>query len=46
MRRFRARMDVANPGWGIAVILSKINLFYFTGTMQDAMLIVPGDGDP
>jgi len=46
MRRFRARMDTANPGWEIAVILSKINLFYFTGTMQDGMLLVPCDGDP
>ncbi|MEN6341297.1 MAG: Xaa-Pro peptidase family protein [Methanospirillum sp.] len=45
MQRFRRRMDAADPGWEIAVILSKINLFYFTGTMQDGLLIIPRDGE-
>ncbi len=31
-----------NPGWEMAVVMSKINLFYFTGTMQDGMLIIHG----
>lgn len=43
MTRFRTRMDASNPDWEIAVIFSKINLYYFTGTMQDGMLIVPRD---
>ncbi|KKH92811.1 peptidase M24 [Methanosarcina sp. 1.H.T.1A.1] len=43
MTRFRKRMDASNPDWEIAVIFSKINLYYFTGTMQDGMLIVPRD---
>ncbi len=29
----------------LAVVLSKINLYYFTGTMQDGMLLVPRDGE-
>jgi len=45
MNRFRARMDHAEPGWEMAVIFSKINLYYFTGTMQDSMLIIPRDGE-
>lgn len=46
MNRFRSLMDGANPDWEIVVIFSKINLFYFTGTMQDGMLVVPRDGEP
>ena len=38
-------MDAADPGWDLAVVLSKINLYYFTGTMQDGMLLVPRDGE-
>ncbi|MDQ1254659.1 MAG: hypothetical protein QG646_3929, partial [Euryarchaeota archaeon] len=45
MRAFRIRMDISNPDWEIAVIFSKINLYYFTGTMQDGMLIIPKHGD-
>lgn len=45
MRAFRARMDISNPDWEIAVIFSKINLYYFTGTMQDGMLIIPKHGE-
>lgn len=41
MRRFRKQMDISNPDWEMTVIFSKINLYYFTGTMQDGMLIVP-----
>lgn len=45
MKRFRTQMDKSNPQWEIAVIFSKINLYYFTGTMQDGMLIIPKNGD-
>lgn len=41
MRCFRKQMDISNPDWEMAVIFSKINLYYFTGTMQDGMLIIP-----
>jgi Xaa-Pro aminopeptidase len=39
--RFRDEMDKKNPEWKIAVIFSKINQYYFTGTMQEGMLIIP-----
>lgn len=45
MKRFKSQMDLSNPEWEIAVIFSNINLYYFTGTMQDGMLIIPQDGD-
>lgn len=41
MKRFRKQMDISSPGWEIAVVFSKVNLYYFTGTMQDGMLIIP-----
>lgn len=43
---FRNMMAVSNPEWEIAVIFSKINQYYFTGTMQDGMLIIPREGEP
>jgi Xaa-Pro aminopeptidase len=45
MINFKKRMDISNPEWEIAVIFSKINLYYFTGTMQDGMLIIPKNGE-
>lgn len=45
MDRFRKQMDISNPEWEISVIFSKINLYYFTGTMQDGMLLIPRNGE-
>lgn len=45
MSRFRARMDDYEPGWGLAAITGKIPLYYFTGTMQDGLLLIPQDGE-
>jgi len=42
--RFRAAMTAAFPDWGAALIVSKVNQYYFTGTMQDAMLLIYSDG--
>lgn len=41
MTRFRDQMDETNNTWEIAVVVGKINLYYFTGTMQEGMLIIP-----
>ena len=41
MNRFRARMDASCPDWEVAVVFGRINLFYFAGTMQDGMLLIP-----
>jgi Xaa-Pro aminopeptidase len=45
IKRFKTQMDISDPEWEIAVIFSNINLYYFTGTMQDGMLIIPRDDD-
>jgi Xaa-Pro dipeptidase len=45
LTRFRTRMNENNPDWSMAVIFNKINLYYFTGTMQEGMLIIPRDGE-
>ena len=46
MEKFRLEMNNSNPDWKLAVIFSKINLYYFTGTMQDGMLTIPKDDEP
>ncbi|MBN2165399.1 MAG: aminopeptidase P family protein [Marinilabiliaceae bacterium] len=42
--RFRQIMNSQNPNWQMAVIFSKINLFYFTGSMPEGMLLFERDG--
>jgi Xaa-Pro aminopeptidase len=44
MQRFRACMDAENPTWELAAIFGRINQYYFTGTMQDGVLLIPRDG--
>src|ERR1700690_2379885 len=46
MKRFRARMDAEIPGWELAAFFGRVNQYYFTGTMQDGLLLVPRDGEP
>ena len=43
--QLRARLTDLSPDWRLALVVSKVNQFYFTGTMQDAVLVVPRDGD-
>ncbi len=45
MKRFLAQMDKDNSEWECAAIFGRINLYYFTGTMQDGMLLIPHDGE-
>jgi Xaa-Pro dipeptidase len=45
MQRFRVRMDATQPHWELAAFLGKVNQYYFTGTMQDGVLLVPRDRD-
>lgn len=43
MRRFKANMDKCHPEWQLVIIFSKVNQYYFTGTMQDGMLFIYRD---
>jgi len=45
MKRFRARMDEKQSDWQMAVIFGRTNQYYFTGTMQDGLLLIPRDGE-
>ncbi len=40
---FCTLMNRNHPDWETAIILSKVNQYYFTGTMQDGVLIVRKD---
>lgn len=41
LERFRIKMDNSNPDWEIVILINKINLYYFTGTMTEGILIIP-----
>jgi len=45
LKRFRAKMDEKEPEWKLALIIGKVNQYYFTGTMQEGMLFIPRDGE-
>ena len=45
LTHFRLLMDAQHPTWEIAIIVSKINLYYFTGTIQDGMLLIFRNGE-
>jgi Xaa-Pro dipeptidase len=45
MDRFRAAMGTAHPDWGMVAVFSKVNLYYFTGTMQDGLLLIPREDE-
>ncbi|NLI92837.1 MAG: aminopeptidase P family protein [Peptococcaceae bacterium] len=38
--RFCSAMDDTYPEWDTALIVSKVNQYYFTGTMQDGLLVI------
>ncbi len=46
LRRFQARMDAEQPEWALAAILGRVNQYYFTGTMQDGVLLIARGGEP
>jgi Xaa-Pro aminopeptidase len=43
--RFRARLEATSPDWEMVAIFSKINLYYFTGTMPEGLLVIPRNGE-
>ena len=45
MRRFRERMDRDHPDWELGAFFGRVNQYYFTGTMQDGLLLVPRNGE-
>lgn len=45
LARFCSAMNDTYPDWDTAVIVSKVNQYYFMGTMQDGMLVIKKDGE-
>lgn len=43
MESFCQIMTVQNPDWQMAMIFSKVNLLYFTGSMSEGMLVIERD---
>ena len=44
LENLRRAMSAAHPDWGMILLDSKIDLYYFTGTMQEgALVIIPPD---
>lgn len=39
----RARLSAADPGWRMALVSQKINLYYLTGTLQDGVVVLTPD---
>ena len=42
-RRFTLAMNSRCPRWEMAVFIDNVNQFYFTGTMQDGLLLIRKD---
>lgn len=40
LARFRTAMDAAHPGWEMAAVNHKVAMYYFTGTMQEGVLLI------
>jgi Xaa-Pro aminopeptidase len=40
MIRFRQQLNFIHPDWEFVAIFSKLNIYYFTGTMQEGMLLI------
>lgn len=40
LANFRTAMDKEHPGWQMAVVNDKVNMYYFTGTMQEGALVI------
>lgn len=41
--RFCAAMDASHPNWDTALVIDKVNQYYFMGTMQDGVLFIRRD---
>jgi Xaa-Pro dipeptidase len=40
LEKFRRLMDEMHPGWEMAAVNHKVAMYYFTGTMQEGVLLI------
>lgn len=45
MQRLRKHLDLTAPEWELAAVMTKINIYYLTGTLQSGVVLIPRDGD-
>ncbi len=45
MERFRAVLEHSNPDWQMIALFGRVNQYYFTGTLQDGVLLIPREGE-
>ena len=43
-KSFIEKMNIDHADWDSCVIISKVNQYYFTGTMQDGFILIKNDG--
>lgn len=41
----RSHLNKFNPNWDVAIFSHRIDLFYFTGTQQNGLYLVPREGE-
>jgi Xaa-Pro aminopeptidase len=46
LEQFRKFLTEIDDTWEAGFIFGKINIFYFTGTMQNGVLFIPREGEP
>ncbi len=44
LKEFCIRMDKQYPTWDTAILINKVNQYYFTGTMQDGFIFISKEG--
>ncbi|HEY5585297.1 MAG TPA: Xaa-Pro peptidase family protein [Ruminiclostridium sp.] len=44
IKRLCSAISEKRPDWDTAIILSRVNQYYFTGTMQDGVLVIKNGG--
>jgi len=44
VKRLCSALSEKRPDWDTAIILSRVNQYYFTGTMQDGLLVIKNTG--
>lgn len=45
MDRFRSVMEEFNPEWSVVALFNSINHYYFTGTIQNGILLIQKEGE-
>ena len=45
LQNFLLKMDTRHPDWETALFVGRVNQYYFTGTMQDGLLLIRRGGE-